>query len=181
MEVKSTSLKGVFIIEFAKHQDARGFFTRSFCLKEIQKLVKINSIVQVNQSFSKKAGTLRGLHFQKPPFEEVKIVKCLKGAVVDVVVDIRKDSETFLQYEMVHLSEKNQQLIIIPEGFAHGFQTLENNTELLYFHSQFYSPESEGGLHFNDPKLKVCWPKEITTISERDKRFKFLESDFKGI
>ncbi|MFX1594266.1 MAG: dTDP-4-dehydrorhamnose 3,5-epimerase family protein, partial [Promethearchaeota archaeon] len=126
-------------------------------------------------------GTIRGMHFQYPPKAEIKIVKCISGSVYDVAIDLRKDSSSFLKWHAEVLSDKNMKLLYIPEGFAHGFQTLENNTEICYFVTEFYYPEYEGGIVYNDPKINIKWPLEMTNISDKDREIKLLNDDFKGI
>ena len=125
----------------------------------------------MNHSFNNLKGTIRGMHFQKEPHQEKKLVRCIKGSVFDVIIDLRKESETFLKYISIELSEKNKTMILIPENFAHGFQTLEDNTELLYHHTEFYNKEFEDGLLYNDPQLKITWPLPVTVISEKDKGY----------
>jgi dTDP-4-dehydrorhamnose 3,5-epimerase len=135
----------------------------------------------MNHSFTAEKGTVRGMHFQHPPHAEIKMVRCIAGAVFDVVVDLRKDAETFLQWYGVELSAENKQMIYIPEGFAHGFQTLTENVELIYHHTEFYTPEAEAGLLYNDVALNINWPLPITNLSERDTKHPIIQSNFKGI
>lgn len=135
----------------------------------------------MNHSFTRAAGSIRGMHFQYPPHTEVKLVRCIAGAVLDVIVDLRKDSPTFLQWFGCELSAENKKLIYIPDGFAHGFQTLTDNAELLYQHSTIYQPGAEGGLRYNDERLKIDWPLESTVISERDKNHPLIDGGFAGI
>jgi dTDP-4-dehydrorhamnose 3,5-epimerase len=135
----------------------------------------------MNHSFTAEKGTVRGMHFQHPPHAEIKMVRCIAGAVYDVAVDLRKDSETFLQWYGIELSAENKQMIYIPEGFAHGFQTLTENVELMYHHTEFYTPEAEEGLLYNDPMLNINWPLQINNLSERDTKHPIIQSNFKGI
>ncbi|MFX1590950.1 MAG: dTDP-4-dehydrorhamnose 3,5-epimerase family protein [Promethearchaeota archaeon] len=138
-------------------------------------------IVQINNSVTKLKGSVRGMHFQYPPKAEIKIIKCIKGKVFDVAVDIRKNSTTFLEWHGEVLTEDNFIMLYIPQGFAHGFQTLEDNTELLYLHTEFYSPEFEGGLLYNDPILNITWPLDVADISQRDMKHPLLTDEFKGV
>ena len=135
----------------------------------------------MNHSFTAEKGTVRGMHFQHPPFSEIKMVRCIAGAVLDVIVDIRKDSPTFLQQVSVELSTTNKQMIYIPAGFAHGFQTLEDNTELIYHHSEYYQPGVEGGLRYNDIALDIQWLLPAINVSERDNNHPLLDGNFKGV
>ena len=175
------SLKDAYIIEQEPRGDERGRHTRSFCARELTQIGHIKPIVNVNLSYSQKKGTIRGLHFQNPPDCEVKFVQCLRGAIWDCIVDIRKDSPTFLKWENVELTEGNFRMIYVPEGFAHGFQSLCDDVELLYFHTNFYAPHNESGLRFNDPMLNITWPSEVTQVSERDNGHKLLDDTFEGV
>ena len=176
-----TPIKGLVLIELEPYQDERGHFFRVFCKNEFKKIDFPKNIVQINQSLTKSKGTVRGMHFQNPPKTEIKIIKCTKGSVFDVAIDLRINSSTFLKWHSEILSADNMKMIYIPEGFAHGFQTLEDNTELLYLHSEFYSPEHEGGIRYDDPMIDIKWPLEITEISERDRNFKLIVNNFKGL
>jgi dTDP-4-dehydrorhamnose 3,5-epimerase len=180
LNIINTSFKDLYIIEPNSFKDARGAFSRVFCEEELKGIFQFN-IKQINHSVSKNKGTARGLHFQYEPYAEIKMVKCIKGSVLDVVVDIRKNSPTFLQYFSLELSEQNQKMIYIPKGFAHGFQTLEDNTELLYLHSSVYAPSKEGALNLHDPLLKIKWPLATINLSKRDENHPFLTNEFKGI
>ena len=175
------NLKGSFVIDLTPFQDERGWFARTFCKDEFAKIGHSKEWVQMNHSFTKQQGTIRGRHYQLPPFSEIKMVRCIAGAVFDVIVDIRKDSPTFLQWFGIELSATNKKMIYIPEGFAHGFQSLSDNVELIYHHSEMYQPGVEGALKYNDPKLNINWKLEVTNISERDKQHNFLTEDFIGI
>jgi dTDP-4-dehydrorhamnose 3,5-epimerase len=169
------------MIELTPRGDARGRFTRLFCEKEISQIEWTKHIVNVNASVTQLKGTIRGMHFQKPPKAEVKIVRCVRGAVYDVIVDIRKDSPTFLQHIGVELTDSNDRMLYIPEGFAHGFQTLTDDVEFMYFVTEFYSSEQEGGLRYNDPRLAISWKLEPTEISLRDRNHPLLDNDFTGL
>ncbi|WP_373034671.1 dTDP-4-dehydrorhamnose 3,5-epimerase [Sulfurimonas sp.] len=180
LNIISTYLDGLFVIEPNKFIDDRGSFSRVYCEEELKEISNI-SIKQINHSISRSKGTVRGMHFQYEPNAEVKMVKCVKGKVFDVVIDIRKDSPTFLKTFSIELTDENQKMIYIPKGFAHGFQTLEDNTELLYLHSTIYIPSNEGALNVTDPLLNIKWPLDIINLSKRDNEHRFLDNDFKGI
>jgi dTDP-4-dehydrorhamnose 3,5-epimerase len=180
LKITHTNLKDLCVIEPNVMKDNRGSFFRIFCKEELKDIANI-SIEQINHSITAKKGTVRGMHFQNEPYAETKIVKCIKGEVLDVVVDIRIDSPTFLQHYSIHLSEVNNKMILIPKGFAHGFQSLEDDTELLYLHSNVYSSKNEGALNINDPKLNIKWQLDTMNLSQRDQEHKFLKDDFQGI
>ena len=178
MKIKQTPLQDAFIIEPEFFKDDRGLFARLFCQQELQSSLNNKNIVQINHSLTRQKGALRGMHFQYPPKAEIKIVKCLRGSVFDVIIDLRKGSSTFLDWHGEELSAENMKMMHVPEGFAHGFQALEENCELLYLHTEFYSPEYEGGVRYNDPKIGIKWPLEATDISERDRNHPLLSEDF---
>jgi dTDP-4-dehydrorhamnose 3,5-epimerase len=181
MTFTETILKGSYIIDLNPFEDERGWFARTYCEQEFEQIGHLKKWVQLNHSFTKQKGTIRGMHYQLPPFSEIKLVRCIAGAVYDVIVDIRKNSPTFLHWLGIELSATNKKMIYIPEGFAHGFQTLTNNAELLYHHSEFYTPGVEAGLKFDDPTLKINWCLDISNISERDKQHKLINENFTGI
>jgi dTDP-4-dehydrorhamnose 3,5-epimerase len=164
-----TPIEGLYKIELEKFEDYRGFFARIFCKKEFENQRLKNNIVQINNSYNKKKGTLRGLHYQLPPKAEVKIIRCIRGSIFDVVIDLRKDSPTFLKWFGCELNENNKKMLYVPEGFAHGFLTLEDDTEIIYFTTEFYSPQYERCIRWNDPKFSIQWPFEPTVISEKDR------------
>ena len=164
-----TKLKDAYIIELEKLGDERGFFARSWCQKEMESHGLNTKLRQANISLSKDRRTLRGLHLQKAPFREAKLIRCTKGALHDVIVDLRKDSPSFMQWIGVELTSENYKMLYVPEGFAHGFLTLENNTEASYQVSQFYTPEAEVGIRWNDPSLEIKWPFAPKVMSEKDK------------
>lgn len=174
-------IRGLKLIEWTVFEDSRGRFEKLFCGVTFKEFGFVREVMQINRSISKVKGTIRGMHYQKPPFTEAKIVMCLKGAIWDVAVDIREGSETFLKWFSVELSGDLPRAFFIPEGFAHGFQTLTDDVEMLYIHSAPYVPEYEGGLNPFDPKLSILWPLEVTVVSERDKSFSLLEDTFRGI
>ena len=176
-----TILKGSFIIDLNIFEDERGWFSRTFCKEDFNNIGHTKEWLQLNHSFTKQKGTIRGMHFQLPPFGEVKMVRCIAGAVFDVIVDLRKDSPTFLKWIGVELSAINKKMIYIPEGFAHGFQSLTNDCELIYHHTEFYKPNVESGVKYDDPKFNIDWPLALTNISERDKQHDFLKDNFIGI
>ena len=181
MQFIRLSLKKAHIILPEPFADHRGKFARIFCHKELHRIGHIKPIVQVNHSLSFRKGAVRGMHFQYPPKAETKIVKCLHGSVFDVIIDLRQGSPTFLQWHGEVLSAENMRMVYIPEGFAHGFQTLEENAELLYLHTEFYSPEHEGAVRYDDPMINISWPLAISDISEKDQAHPLLPEDFKGI
>lgn len=180
LDITLTPLDGLFVIEPNRFIDERGSFSRVYCEEELKEITNID-IKQINQSHTKEKGTLRGMHFQYEPNTEVKILKCIRGKVFDVVVDIRRGSSTFLKSYSIELSAENQKMLYIPKGFAHGFQTLEDDTELLYLHSSIYTPSNEGALNAIDPLLDIKWPLKIINLSNRDSEHKFLDNNFQGI
>ena len=180
-DFQKTPLDGLFKIDRKPIKDSRGAFSRFFCIEEFKEVRFNNSIQQINHSITKQKGTVRGLHFQYPPFSETKIVSCMKGVVFDVAVDLRQHSPTFLQWHAEILSAENQSALFIPDGFAHGFQTLEDNCELLYLVSNIYSPDSEGGVHSLDSKIAINWPLEVAKMSKRDRIQPYIDKAFKGI
>ncbi len=169
MIFKETNLKGAFIIEIEKKVDNRGFFARTWCRKEFEAYDLNLQLFQANVSFSKRKGTLRGMHYQVAPYEEIKLVRCTSGAIFDVIIDLRPDSPTYKQWLGVELTSENYKILFVPEKFAHGFQTLEDNAEVIYQVSQFYSPESERGICYNDPTFGIEWPIDVQVISDKDK------------
>lgn len=176
-----TPLAGLTVIRRRPYEDARGSFARLFCVEEFKEIGLSKPIAQINHSVTRQKGVVRGLHFQHAPHAETKIVTCLKGKVFDVAVDLRPDSPTFLQWYGEVLSADNRQALYIPEGFAHGFQTLEEGSELLYFHTDFYAPMAEGALNVADPRLGIAWPQPITELSERDRAHPFIGPEFAGV
>lgn len=181
LNIKETKFDGLHVIEPISHKDERGVFSRVFCENELSDILQEKKIKQVNHSITSKKGTVRGMHFQYAPDCEAKMVKCIKGKVFDVVVDVRKNSKTFLQIFFIELSAENKKMIYIPEGFAHGFQALENGSELLYFHTNIYTPNNESAINIKDPVLNIKWPLDIINLSKRDEEHKDLDDNFKGI
>jgi dTDP-4-dehydrorhamnose 3,5-epimerase len=168
MIFRPLSLDGAFAVDLDRREDARGFFARVFCAQEFADHGLAVAWMQCNTSFTKAKGALRGLHFQRPPMAEAKLVKCLRGAVFDVIVDLRGQSPTYGRWTSLELSAENRTMAYVPPGFAHGFQTLVPDSELLYFHSQVYSPAYEGGLRYDDAGLSISWPLPVTDLSPRD-------------
>ncbi|MEL7585542.1 MAG: dTDP-4-dehydrorhamnose 3,5-epimerase [Prolixibacteraceae bacterium] len=168
MIFEETKLKGAFIIKIKQLTDERGFFGRSWCKKEMEEHGLNGNVVQSNTSLSATKGTLRGMHYQKHPYQETKLIRCTKGAIYDVIVDLRKDSPTFLQWIGVELTADNYTMLYVPENFAHGFITLTDNSEVTYLVTAYYTPGAEAGLRYNDPRLAINWPAEVTSISEKD-------------
>ena len=169
-----TKLKGAFLIDLEPREDSRGFFARAFCQQEFAQHGLKPVIAQANIGFNRYKGTIRGMHFQFPPAAETKLVRASRGAVLDIIVDLRPESPTYLQHISVELSADNHRGIYIPERFAHGYQALEDNTETTYQVGEFYTPGSEGGLLFDDPALGLEWPLPVTTMSEKDRQWKPL-------
>jgi dTDP-4-dehydrorhamnose 3,5-epimerase len=163
-----TNLPGAYLIEIERREDERGFFARSWCQREFTKHGLNPQLVQCNVSFNHRKGTLRGMHFQAAPNAEVKIVRCTAGAIYDVMIDLRPDSPTFKQYFGAELTPENHRMLYIPEGFAHGYITLFDNTEIVYQVSQFYAPEAARGVRWDDPAFGIIWPLAVEVISERD-------------
>jgi dTDP-4-dehydrorhamnose 3,5-epimerase len=161
-------LKGAFLVDMERREDSRGFFARSFCQREFEAHGLKPVIAQVNVAFNKQKGTLRGMHFQFPPAVETKFVRCTRGAILDIIVDLRPESATYLQSFAVELSEDNGRALYVPERFAHGYQVLRDKTEVTYQAGEFYTPGSEGGLLYNDPRLALPWPLPVTAVSEKD-------------
>lgn len=174
MHFQPLPLEGAYLIEPDPFKDERGLFARVFCERELRKIGHTKGIVQINHSLTNQRGAIRGLHFQYAPKAEIKMVKCLAGAAFDVIVDLRRLSPTFGNWHGEKLSPENMKMIYIPEGFAHGFQTLLENTQLLYLHTEFYNRAYEGGLRFDDPDLAIDWPLEPAMISDKDRRLPLL-------
>lgn len=169
MKFTETKLPGAYIIDLDKIGDDRGFFARAFCLKEFREHGLIDTIVQVNNSNASKKGTLRGLHYQLDPAAETKLVRCIRGSLYDVIVDLRSGSPTFGEHCGVELSAENRRMFYVPKGFAHGFITLEDDTEALYFVDEFYAPDLERGIRWDDQRFSIDWPMEPQVISEKDR------------
>lgn len=170
-----TELGGSFIIDVNRLGDNRGFFARSFCQHEFEKHGLKPVIAQANVAFNATKGTLRGMHFQFPPKAETKLVRCTRGAILDIIVDLRPESATYLHHVAVELNADNHRALYVPERFAHGYQVLEDGTETSYQVGEFYSPENEGGLMYNDPKLGLTWPLPVQEMSEKDSKWKLVD------
>jgi dTDP-4-dehydrorhamnose 3,5-epimerase len=168
MIFRETTLKGAFVIEIEKFEDKRGFFARAWCQKEVEANGLVSRVVQTNISFNKKRATLRGMHYQVAPYEQVKLVRCTRGVIYDVIIDLRPDSPTFRKWTGVELTAENYTMLYVPERFAHGFLTLQDTTEITYQVSQFYSPESARGVRYDDPLFGIEWPLPVAVISEKD-------------
>jgi dTDP-4-dehydrorhamnose 3,5-epimerase len=169
-----TQLQGAYIVDLQLLGDDRGFFARTWCQREFSEHGLDAGMVQCSLSYSMRKGTLRGLHYQEPPFAETKLVRCTHGAIYDVIVDLRRGSETFLQWIGVELTAQNRRALVVPKGFAHGFQTLCDDTEVFYQMSEFHAPEAARGIRCNDPLLGISWPEEVTSISPRDREYRDL-------
>jgi dTDP-4-dehydrorhamnose 3,5-epimerase len=181
MKINETKIKGLYVAELDLFNDNRGFFIRSYCNKELQEVGIEKPIKQINHSLTSVVGTIRGLHYQNPPYAEIKIIRCIVGEIFDVAVDLRKDSDTFLQWHGEYLNSKNFKMLIVPEGFAHGFQVIKPNSEIFYLSTESYTQEAESGILFNDEKVKIEWPLQVTGISDRDLRHDMITEEFKGI
>lgn len=168
MKFQETKLKGAFIIDIERLEDDRGFFARAWCKNEMETHGCSADLKQANLSLSSKKGTLRGMHYQVSPYEESKLVRCTRGALYDVIVDLRKDSPTYKEWIGVELTADNRRMLYVPEGFGHGFVTLEDDTEAFYLVTEFYTPGAEQGIRYNDPALGIEWPVDIEVISEKD-------------
>lgn len=181
LQVIDTPFADLYLIQRQPKFDNRGYLERLFCFESLKKVLGEKSVRQINHTMTHQAGTVRGMHYQQPPFAEIKMVSCIKGEIWDIVVDIREGSPTFLQSFSVKLSDKDFLSILIPEGFAHGFQTISDNCELIYFHTADYNPAAERGLNPRDPMLGIAWPMPITDLSPRDENHEFLNNNFNGI
>lgn len=181
MKIIPTRISDVMVVETTPHADPRGAFTRFYCERELANVIGTRRIVQINHSRSLAVGAIRGMHFQYPPHGEMKLVRCLKGRVWDVAVDLREGSPTFLAWHAEELSPLNNKMMIIPEGFAHGFQVLEPESELLYLHTALYVPGAEGGVRHDDPRLNIRWPLPPTDLSVRDLGHPLLAAEFVGV
>jgi len=176
-----TKLKGAFIIDIEPREDSRGFFARAFCQHEFADHGLKPVIAQANIAFNKKCGTLRGMHFQFPPVAETKLLRCTRGGILDIIVDLRPESPTYLQHIAVELNEDNGRALYVPERFAHGYQVLRDNTETSYQVGEFYAPGSEGGLFYGDPRLALPWPLPVAVISEKDQQWRRLDDQEREI
>jgi dTDP-4-dehydrorhamnose 3,5-epimerase len=171
-----TELPGAYLIDVERREDDRGFFARAWCRQEFEAHGLIARVAQANISYNRRKATLRGLHYQLPPFAEAKLVRCTRGAIYDVIVDLRVDSPTYLRWLGVELTADQHRMLYVPEGFAHGFLTLEDHTEVTYQVSQFYTPAAERGIRYDDPALGIRWPLEVQVISEKDRSWPRLNA-----
>lgn len=178
MQFTPMNLSGVYLIDLEEFCDARGSFARLFCARELAKRGLNATVAQCNLSFNRKKGTLRGMHYQVPPEAETKVVYCLRGAIYDVIIDLRPESPTYLSHCGVELSAKNRRALYIPEGFAHGFQTLDDDTEVLYLMGAFYTPGCDRGVRYDDPLFGIQWPLPVSEISEKDRTWLDFQADF---
>jgi dTDP-4-dehydrorhamnose 3,5-epimerase len=181
MKVESTAIAGVMVVRVTPFADHRGVFQRVFCDRELEAVIDGRRVVQINHSKTMHVGAVRGLHFQRAPHAEMKLVRCLRGKVWDVAVDLRADSPTFLRWHAEELSFDNGRMLVIPEGCAHGFQVLEPESELLYLHTSYYEPAAEGAARYDDPRLGITWPLPISEVSQRDQLHPLLSTEFRGL
>ena len=180
-KIIETSIKGLHVVERFPLGDNRGYLERMYCHDELADVFGSKPVAQVNRTFTANSGTIRGMHYQRPPHGELKYVSCLQGEIFDVALDLRLNSPTFLKWHAEVLSHENRRSLVIPEEFAHGFQTLTEDCELIYFHTLIYEPSAEEGISPVDPKLGIEWPRSITMTSDRDAQHKYITSNFKGI
>ena len=178
---KNEKINGLISVELDLKRDFRGEFTRLFCLNELSEVLGRRNIQHVNLSINYNKGIIRGLHFQKNPYAEIKIIKCLSEKIFDVAVDIRRNSSSFLDHSVIEMTEADNHIRIIPEGFAHGFQVLESDSRILYMHTNTYMPEYESGLRYDDPVLKIEWPLKNIELSKRDNSFVNIDNKFEGV
>ena len=176
-----TPIDGLVVVERQRLQDERGFFSRFFCADELGPSGFDRPVAQINHTLTRRRGAIRGMHFQSPPYGEVKLVSCLRGSVFDVAIDLRRGSPSFLRWHGETLSTDNARSLLIPRGFAHGFQALDDDCELLYLHSAPYVATAEGALHHADPALAIRWPLPVTDVSERDIKHPFIAPGFTGL
>lgn len=181
VKTHATAIAGVSVLESVPIHDSRGSFARLYCARELHPVMGTRRIVQINQSLTRAVGAVRGLHYQHPPHAELKVVRCLRGRVFDVAVDLRRGSPTFLQWASCELSPASANALVIPEGCAHGFQALEPDSELLYLHTAYYEPGGEGGVRYDEPRIAVPWPLPPRDLSERDRSHALLTADFAGL
>ena len=178
MNFTEIGLAGAYVIDLNQLRDERGFFARGYCSKEFEAQGLASRVVQSNVSFNLKKATLRGMHYQVTPYEETKLVRCTRGAIYDVIIDLRPQSKTFQKWFGVELTEDNYRMLYVPEGFAHGFETLADRSEVVYHVSEFYTPNAEQGIRYNEPAFGIRWPLEVQVISEKDKNWpEFLLND----
>lgn len=180
-DVHPTPIDGLVVLARKPRGDDRGYLERMYCTTELEALLGARRIAQINHTLTRDQGTVRGMHYQRAPHMETKMVSCTRGAVFDVAVDLRRSSKTFLKWHAEILSAENQRTFVIPEGFAHGFQTLSSDCEMLYFHTRAFEPSAEGGLSATDPRLAIPWPEPVRGLSPRDAAHPLLADDFEGL
>lgn len=180
-DIQATPLAGLNVLVRKSVGDSRGWFERMFCVDELKDVLNGRSVVQINRTLTQTKGSVRGMHFQHAPSAEMKFVSCLRGEVFDVAVDLRPGSATFLQWHAEHLSADNRKTLAVPEGFAHGFQTLTDDCEMFYLHTAAYDPAAEGGLNPQDPSLTIAWPLPIAELSKRDAGHPMIVTGFSGV
>lgn len=181
VKLHETPLNGLYEIHTAAIGDERGTFSRLFCEKDFTSIRRALNFTQINLSETRKKGTVRGMHYQIPPVAEAKLIRCLQGSVFDVAIDLRANSSTFLNWHAVELSYDNNRAIFIPEGFAHGFQALTDNVQLLYMHTAPWTPSFEAGLLYNDPRLAIAWPHPAILVSDKDRAYPLLNNSYVGV
>ncbi|MFM0559303.1 dTDP-4-dehydrorhamnose 3,5-epimerase [Paraburkholderia sediminicola] len=181
MNIEPTAIAGVKVVQATPFADQRGVFQRVFCDRELEAVIGGRHLVQINHSRTMNVGAVRGMHFQRTPHAEMKLVRCLRGKVWDVAVDLRADSPTFLRWHAEELSFDNGRMLVIPEGCAHGFQVLEPESELLYLHTAHYEPAAEGAARYDDPRIGITWPLPISEVSQRDRLHPLLSNEFRGL
>jgi len=181
MRISATPISGLILIERERAQDERGFFSRFFCSREMAAIGFDLPIAQINHTHTRRRGSVRGLHYQCAPFSEDKIVSCLRGEVFDVALDLRREAPTFLHWHAQVLSADNARSLLIPQGFAHGFQTLSDDCEMVYLHSRPFAPDSSGAINVRDPRVAIDWPLAFADISPRDSNHPFLPADYEGL
>ncbi|MEM6257004.1 MAG: dTDP-4-dehydrorhamnose 3,5-epimerase family protein [Planctomycetota bacterium] len=181
MTIEPLTIEGAAVVRTELHQDERGAFARWFCRNELSALIGEKQITNINYSCTEQAGSIRGMHFQRKPALDMKLVRCTRGEVYDVIIDLREGSSTFLQWHAERLSPEAMNMLVIPEGIAHGFQALKPGSKLLYLHTGSYAPEHEGGIRFDDPMIGIDWPMKPTVLSERDRSHLLLDPSFKGL
>lgn len=179
--VEDTPIAGLTVIHRVVHRDQRGSFERLFCEEDLKALLGERGVFQVNLSSTHEVGAVRGMHFQLPPFAETKLITCMKGEIFDVAVDLRRGSPTFLRWFGIRLSESTPSSLLIPEGFAHGFQVVQPNSQILYMHSAHYAADAQGAINALDPRVEIRWPLPITLRSERDEALELLDDSFTGV
>lgn len=181
MTFNPTFINGLYTINLDLFKDERGWFARTFCKDEFKEIGHDKEWVQLNHSFTKSTGTIRGMHYQHTPHSEIKLIRCISGTIYDVAIDLRRGSPTFLKWFGMELSAENKKMIYIPQGFAHGFQALTNDCEIIYHHTNYYTLEAEGAIKYDDPLISISWPLPISGISKKDQERPYLSKNFKGI